>query len=125
MHADTTSPENSIAVTRRLAGRSARALAEKVAAFPLRGAVFSLPTESGTEHHVDGSPRLITADGGTVAADDALDGDGTDAADRPADCECWAADAELPCFACFLEGYDGPNPAPPAADGEGRGDRSR
>lgn len=39
-----------------------------------------------------------------------------DSDDRPSDCSCWDADAELPCFQCFREGFDTPNPAEPGTD---------
>lgn len=44
-----------------------------------------------------------------------LEVEGTDV-DRPDDCSCWSADAELPCFPCYLEGFDVPNPEEPAAE---------
>jgi hypothetical protein len=37
-------------------------------------------------------------------------------AERPADCICWNADAGLPCFPCFLAGFETQNPAEPGAD---------
>jgi hypothetical protein len=34
----------------------------------------------------------------------------TDFDGRPENCECWDTEAALPCFACYLEGFDVPNP---------------
>lgn len=33
-------------------------------------------------------------------------------ADRPDRCECWGQ-SDLPCFCCFLAGFDDPNPDAP------------
>jgi len=35
---------------------------------------------------------------------------------RPDDCGCWNADADLPCWPCFRDGFNDQNPAEPAAD---------
>lgn len=36
--------------------------------------------------------------------------------ERPSDCICWNADADLPCWPCAREGFNTQNPAEPAAD---------
>jgi len=63
---------------------------------------------------VDG-PRVAAADGGQAATadvDDRADGDDSDG-DRPADCDCAPAlaDEGLPCWPCYREGFNDPNPA--------------
>lgn len=61
--------------------------------------------------HVDGSPRLVATDGGEVLTADA--NDEPDAGEeRPEECECSGHPAEsLPCWYCYAEGFDAPNPA--------------
>ncbi len=59
-------------------------------------------------------PRVATSDGGIIdAGDDAevLDESGGD--DRPEACECadFHADATLPCWPCYRDGFDIPNPS--------------
>lgn len=36
----------------------------------------------------------------------------TDFDGRPEECDCgaWNADGELPCWPCYRDGFDGPNP---------------
>lgn len=34
----------------------------------------------------------------------------TDFDGRPTDCDCWDAEATLPCFICYLAGFEVPNP---------------
>jgi len=51
--------------------------------------------------HVDGSPRLVATDGGEVLT----------AEERPEACECTGHEREtLPCWYCYAEGFDEPNP---------------
>jgi predicted nucleic acid-binding Zn finger protein len=93
--------------------------------------------------HVDASPRFageattdpapaytagdaseLATDGGTVLEQD-VDADADeDGGARPDDCQChpsWRDDA-IPCFACWLEGFDTPNPdAPVDSDSAGDG----
>jgi hypothetical protein len=63
--------------------------------------------------HVDGGPRVAAADGGIVdAGDDGeifTDGDDTDDR-RPDECNCgdWNANANLPCWPCYRDGFDTP-----------------
>ncbi|MEF8826195.1 MAG: SWIM zinc finger family protein [Halapricum sp.] len=55
--------------------------------------------------HVDGSPRLVATDGGEVLTADAA------AEERPDECECTGHEREtLPCWYCYAEGFDEPNP---------------
>jgi hypothetical protein len=30
---------------------------------------------------------------------------------NPDECDCWDADAELPCWPCYRDGFDVPNPS--------------
>lgn len=61
--------------------------------------------------HVDGTPRVAATDGGVIEAGDegeALE----DGAERPEACTChpaWDEDAP-PCWPCYREGFDAPNP---------------
>jgi hypothetical protein len=63
-------------------------------------------------------PRVAVSDGGIVdAGDDAELVDDTDAdTERPADCDCVAFhdDAALPCWPCWRDGFDEPNPDAPS-----------
>lgn len=34
----------------------------------------------------------------------------TDFDGRPEDCDCWDAEADLPCWPCYREGFEVPNP---------------
>lgn len=36
--------------------------------------------------------------------------------DRPDDCGCWDADAELPCWPCYRDGFRAQNPDEPGAE---------
>ena len=61
-------------------------------------------------------PRVATSDGGIVDAGDdgvVLDGDTDSDDERPADCDCaeFHADAALPCWPCYREGFDTPAPS--------------
>ena len=68
--------------------------------------------------HVDGEPefvatdenRTLATDGGVATLGDAADDvqDATD--DRPADCDCWSPDQDLPCWPCYRVGFETPNP---------------
>jgi len=62
--------------------------------------------------HVDGTPQVAATDGGVIDAGDEgviLDEDEGDDG-RPGDCECAPCLGELPCWACYREGFDIPNP---------------
>lgn len=70
--------------------------------------------------HVDGTPRVAVTDGGkALEVDDAGDGepreDDPGRADRPAECSCWDPDGKLPCWPCYRDGFEEPNPEAPAA----------
>jgi len=64
--------------------------------------------------HTDGTPRVAATDGGTeiIEADD--DGEILleDAADRPEDCGCWDTEQGLPCWPCWRDSFETPNPEP-------------
>jgi hypothetical protein len=68
---------------------------------------------------------MAVADGGEVLeeaeADANADSGGNDesggdrresrrTADRPTDCVCWDPEAPLPCWSCYREGFEEPNP---------------
>lgn len=60
---------------------------------------------------VDESPIAIATDGGTTLDDYAATGQRPDVDD----CECWE-DAAMPCFHCWLAGYEDPNPEAPGEE---------
>jgi hypothetical protein len=45
-----------------------------------------------------------------VADDDGEILDESERNGRPEDCQCWDADAALPCFPCYRDGFEDPNP---------------
>jgi hypothetical protein len=48
----------------------------------------------------------VKADGGvTVEADGVTHPD-----ERPDDCDCWDSEQGLPCWPCYRDGFEGPNP---------------
>jgi len=62
--------------------------------------------------HTDATPQVAATDGGVIDAGDEgviLDEDEGDDG-RPEDCECAPCLGELPCWACYREGFDIPNP---------------
>jgi hypothetical protein len=67
--------------------------------------------------HTDATPRVAVTDGGIVAD---ADTESPDAGERPADCDCGAwNDADgvtLPCWPCYREGFETPNPGAPGDD---------
>jgi hypothetical protein len=82
-----------------------------------------LAAASGLVDATDDPAPDVATDGGTVLEPDASDDDGDD--ERPDDCEChpdWDADA-TPCFACWLAGFDAPNPDAPVDGDDTEGDR--
>ncbi len=65
--------------------------------------------------HVDATPQVAATDGGILEAGDdgeILTDDENDDS-RPDDCDCgdWNADADLPCWPCYRDGFDAPNPS--------------
>ncbi len=64
--------------------------------------------------HVAAGPKVLATDGGILEPGDdgeILDGDEGDGDDaRPDDCDCgdWNADAELPCWPCYRDGFNTP-----------------
>lgn len=62
--------------------------------------------------HVDAGPQVAATDGGIVdAGDDAViltDDENDDG--RPDECDCgdWNADADLPCWPCYRDGFEKP-----------------
>jgi len=59
--------------------------------------------------HTESGPQIVATDGGILNAGD--DGERRDAGDqRPADCECSPVFDELPCWPCYRDGFERPNP---------------
>ena len=62
--------------------------------------------------HTDGRPQVVASDGGVIDAGD--DGVILDEGDdgRPEGCDCgeWNAGSGLPCWPCYRDGFDEPNP---------------
>ncbi|MFA1610142.1 hypothetical protein [Halobellus rubicundus] len=56
---------------------------------------------------VDAEPRYAVADGGIIEADDDGEIIDDDTNGRPEDCDCgpWNADAGLPCWPCYRDGF--------------------
>jgi hypothetical protein len=67
--------------------------------------------------HTDSTPQVVASDGGIIEAGDEGevldegDGDG-----RPEDCDCSPLFDELPCWPCYRDGFEEPNPDEPATD---------
>jgi hypothetical protein len=54
----------------------------------------------------------MRADGGvTVEAEESDHSD-----ERPDDCDCWDAEQGLPCWPCYRDGFEEPNPTPEVSD---------
>jgi hypothetical protein len=63
--------------------------------------------------HVDATPQVAATDGGILEPGDdgvVLDDEGGGDDARPDECDCgaWNADAELPCWPCYRDGFDTP-----------------
>jgi hypothetical protein len=61
--------------------------------------------------HVDATPTVVATDGGVIDAGD--EGEilaKEEGAPRPDGCDCgdWNADAELPCWPCYRDGFELP-----------------
>jgi predicted nucleic acid-binding Zn finger protein len=68
---------------------------------------------------VDATPQVAATDGGADIIDagdegEVLDDEGDTDDGRPDDCECgaWNADADLPCWPCYREGFGEPATCP-------------
>ncbi len=57
--------------------------------------------------HVDGTPRVAVTDGGVNLKESG--GDNAEG-DRPQECGCVPCMDNLPCWPCYREGYEKPNP---------------
>jgi predicted nucleic acid-binding Zn finger protein len=78
------------------------------------------PSPAAPAYTADDAAVLATDGGAVVEPTDTDDADDVDG--RPDDCEChpaWDADA-TPCFACWLAGFDVPNPDAPVDGGDDR-----
>jgi hypothetical protein len=54
----------------------------------------------------------MKADGGVT-----VEADGVDHSDeRPDDCDCWDPEQDLPCWPCYREGFEEPNPDAEVSD---------
>jgi hypothetical protein len=65
--------------------------------------------------HVDETPKVTASDGGVV-----LDDSGSDLQDddRPNDCGCTPLMENLPCWPCYRDGFESPNPIATPEDEE-------
>lgn len=63
--------------------------------------------------HVSGCPRFVVPDGGT---DIKAEKHAEDEDERPGDCDCIEALGDLPCWPCYRDGFEEPNPE--RGDGE-------
>jgi len=83
---------------------------------PIPATVDAVDTQLG--EHVNAGPRAAATNGGIVVAND--DGEILDESEnddgRPEDCQCWDAGLTLPCFPCYREEFEEPNPETPGAD---------
>ena len=94
--------------------KHARRVAFATGATPIPAGVDGVDDQLGA--HVDATPQVAAADGGEVAVEDS----GSDAeSERPDECDCWDADLDVPCWPCYREGYEAPNPETPGAEEEG------
>jgi len=60
---------------------------------------------------VNTTPVAVAANGGTVTTPDTdAPGEENHISERPDDCGCWDPDGDLPCWPCYREGFDMPNP---------------
>jgi hypothetical protein len=101
--------------------KHARRVAFATGAEPIPAAVDRDAVDSELGAHVEGEPRFLATDGGTEIVDAGDEGellepadDDTDPADvdeRPDDCQCAPFLGDLPCWPCYREGFDEPNPA--------------
>jgi hypothetical protein len=67
------------------------------------------------------TPEPVFRERKTMSAYETADVQRTDrvaAEGRPADCDCWDATASLPCWPCYREGFDRPNPEEPVASND-------
>lgn len=58
---------------------------------------------------VETTPVAVAADGDSVQATDGNDHE-TQVSERPDDCDCWNPDGDLPCWPCYRDGFEAPNP---------------
>jgi hypothetical protein len=59
--------------------------------------------------HTDATPQVAATDGGVIdAGDEGVILDEDEDGGRPDDCECAPCLGELPCWACYREGFDVP-----------------
>ena len=67
--------------------------------------------DSQLGEHVSGTPRVAATDGGTAEVLQ-RDDDSDKRRRRPDDCDCgdWNDGAELPCWPCYRDGFEFPNP---------------
>lgn len=101
--------------------KHARRVAFATGERPIPAGVDGVDEQLG--EHTDATPQVAATDGGAdviVAGDGAeiLGGDDVQEPgdDRPDDCQCWDADGDLPCWPCYRDGFEEPNPLEPAAD---------
>jgi len=60
---------------------------------------------------IESTPIAVVTDGGTVCTNDTDAGNGEEySSERPDDCGCWDPDGDLPCWPCYRDGFETPNP---------------
>jgi len=74
---------------------------------PIPAAVDGVDEQLG--EHTESGPQVVASDGGIIeAGDDAEVLDESD--ERPSDCDCSPLFDELPCWPCYRDGFEEPNP---------------
>jgi hypothetical protein len=70
--------------------------------------------DSQLGEHVSGTPQVAASDGGIIEAGDdgeiLQDNDDSEKGRRPADCDCLATFEDLPCWPCYRDNFETPNP---------------
>jgi hypothetical protein len=60
---------------------------------------------------VETTPVAVATDGGTATTTDTVTMSEEDhPRERPVDCGCWDPDGDLPCWPCYRDGFETPNP---------------
>jgi len=103
-----------------------RRVAFATGAQPIPAGVEGVDSLLGAQ--TDETPLRAVSDGGVTdddtnpinevlpPAEEAFPTDEREGEERPADCDCWNADRELPCWPCYREGFRSQNPEEPARE---------
>lgn len=83
---------------------------------PIPAAVDGVDEQLG--EHTEAAPHVVASDGGIIEAGD--DGEVLEDDERPDDCSCTGsrleAEGGLPCWPCYRDGFDEPNPNAPGGE---------